>query len=127
MVRFASFVVLFLFLNSCATVPITGRRQLSLISNSEIINESAKQYQAVLSEAKLSTDVNQVELVKRVGNNIKTAVESYMQTKGLSSQLAGFNWEFNLIQDDKTVNAWCIQHTDGIQSLLIWVVAILMV
>jgi len=31
-----------------------------------------------------------------------------MASKGWSDQLAGFNWEFNLIQDDKTVNAWCM-------------------
>jgi predicted Zn-dependent protease len=109
MMKIVSFVLPFLLLvQSCTTVPITGRRQLSLVSNSEIISESAAQYKQVLSQSKLSTDPQQVDLVKRVGTRIKTAVESYMQSKGLSSELEGFNWEFNVIQDDKTANAWCM-------------------
>lgn len=96
------------FVFSCATVPVTGRRQMSLISNAEIIQMSSDQYQQVLRENKLSNNQEQVAMVKRVGNNIKNAVEQYMASKGASSELAGFNWEFNLIQDDQTVNAWCM-------------------
>ena len=106
--RIFALMLALLIIQSCATVPVTGRRQLSLVSNSEIIAESAAQYEQVLNESKLGTDAQQVEMVKRVGNKIKVAVESYMQTKGLASQLEGFNWEFNVIQDDKTVNAWCM-------------------
>lgn len=95
-------------LAACATVPVTGRRQVSLVSNAEIIQMSADQYQQVLRENKLSTNQEQVAMVKRVGSNIKTAVEQYMASKGASAELAGFNWEFNLIQDDQTVNAWCM-------------------
>lgn len=97
-----------LLLHSCATVPVTGRRQVSLISSAEINQMSADQYQQVLRESKLSSNQEQVAMVKRVGNNIKTAVEQYMASKGASDELVGFNWEFNLIQDDETVNAWCM-------------------
>ncbi len=95
-------------LYSCATVPVTGRRQLSLVSNDEIIQQSAAEYQKVLAQSKLSNNQEQVAMIKRVGSRIQGAVEKYMAEKGLSSQLAGFNWEFNLIEDDKTVNAWCM-------------------
>ena len=47
-------------------------------------------------------------MIKRVGERIKGAVERYMAKEGLSSQLQGFNWEFNLIQNDTTANAWCM-------------------
>jgi predicted Zn-dependent protease len=90
----------------CATVPVTGRKQLSLVSNDEIIAMSATEYKKVLAESKLSDNQEQVQMIKRVGSRIQKAVEQYMASKGASSQLAGFNWEFNLIQDDKTVNAW---------------------
>jgi predicted Zn-dependent protease len=92
----------------CATVPVTGRKQLSLVSNDEIIAMSAKEYQKVLDSCQLSTNQEQVQMIKRVGSRIEKAVEQYMSSKGLSSQLSGFKWEFNLIQDDKTVNAWCM-------------------
>ncbi len=109
MIKIISFALpLLLIVQSCTTVPITGRRQLSLVSNSEIIAESAAQYKTVLSKSKLSTDPQQVDLVKRVGVRIKNAVENYMQSKGLMGELEGFNWEFNTILDDKTANAWCM-------------------
>jgi predicted Zn-dependent protease len=69
---------------------------------------ASQQYQQVLKEGKLSDNQEQTQLVKRVGAKIKGAVEQYMAEAGFSSQLEGFHWEFNLIQDDKTANAWCM-------------------
>src|SRR4051812_34026912 len=103
-----SFLVVAIYLFSCATVPVTGRTQMSLISNSEIISMSATEYQKVLTEAKLSSNAEQTALIRKVGVKIQKAVEEYMAKQGKSAELSGFNWEFNLIQDDKTVNAWCM-------------------
>ena len=103
-----SLLVVAIYLFSCATVPVTGRTQMSLVSNSEIIAMSSQEYQKVLAESKLSTNAEQTSLVRRVGKNIQQAVERYMSLQGKSAELTGFNWEFNLIQDDKTVNAWCM-------------------
>lgn len=91
----------------CATVPLTGRRQLSLVKNSEIIPMSFDQYQTVLKEGKLSTDKEQTALVKKVGVRIQKAVEKYMADNGYSKQLNGFEWDFNLLEED-VVNAWCM-------------------
>lgn len=93
---------------ACATVPITGRKQLSMVSNDEIIPLATAQYQEVLKEAKLSTNAEYNAMVKRAGVRIQKAVEQYMADKGLSSQLDGFKWEFNVIDDPKMVNAWCM-------------------
>jgi predicted Zn-dependent protease len=93
---------------ACATVPITGRKQLSLVSNAEIIPMATAQYQEVIKKGPLSTNQEQTALVKRVGTRVQKAVEQYMAEKGLSSELQGFAWEFNLIDDPKTVNAWCM-------------------
>lgn len=93
---------------ACTSVAVTGRKQLSLVSNSEIIPMATQQYQEVIKKGPLSTNQEQTQMVKRVGVRIQKAVEEYMASKGLSSELAGFQWEFNLIQDDKTVNAWCM-------------------
>lgn len=93
---------------ACATVAVTGRKQLSLVSNGEIIPMSAQQYQEVIKKGPLSTNQEQTELIKRVGVRVQKAVEQYMASKGASSELDGFKWEFNLIDDPKTVNAWCM-------------------
>jgi len=104
-------IILILIANliyGCATVPVTGRTQLSLISNGEIIPMAATQYSDVIKKGPISTNVEQTALVKNVGVKIQHAVEQYMAEKGLSSELKGFAWEFNLIDDPKTVNAWCM-------------------
>ncbi len=93
---------------ACATVPVTGRKQLSLISNGEIIPMAASQYQEVMKKGPISTDKEQTAMVKNVGARIQMAVEKYMAEKGWSAELAGFAWEFNLIDAPKTVNAWCM-------------------
>ncbi|HEX5169396.1 MAG TPA: M48 family metallopeptidase [Cyclobacteriaceae bacterium] len=97
-----------LMIYACATVPVTGRKQLSMVSNAEIIPMANQQYDQVLKESKLSTNQEYISVVKRVGVRIEKAVEEYMASKGLSDQLQGFNWEFNVIDDPKTVNAWCM-------------------
>ncbi len=97
-----------LLLVACSTVPITGRKQLSLIPNSQILPLSFDSYQQVLKENKLSTNKEQVAMVKNVGEKIQHAVEEYMAKQNMSDALEGYKWEFNLIQDDKTVNAWCM-------------------
>jgi len=97
-----------LVIYACASVAVTGRKQLSLVSNAEIIPMSSTEYAAVIKKGPISTNQEQTQMVKRVGVKIQKAVEEYMASKGLSSELSGFAWEFNLIDDPKTVNAWCM-------------------
>ena len=92
---------------SCSTVPITGRSQLSLVPESEMQSMSYQQYDAFLKEHKLSSDAAATAMVKRVGTRIQHAVEQYMTDHKMSDQLAGYAWEFNLVED-KEVNAWCM-------------------
>lgn len=93
---------------ACAKVALTGRRQLSLVSNGEIIPMANQQYEEVIKKGPLSTNQSEVQMVRRVGVNIQRAVEQYLASKKLSSELDGFAWEFNVIDDPKTVNAWCM-------------------
>ncbi len=92
---------------ACATVPITGRKQLSLISDSEMQAMSFQQYDQVIAESKLSTDSEATAMIKRVGGRIQKAVEEYFRDQGMSNELKGYVWEFNLIESDQ-VNAWCM-------------------
>jgi predicted Zn-dependent protease len=103
---FTIILIIGLFLNSCAEVPITGRKGLHLIPESELLTMSLQQYDEVLNKSKLSTDKQKVQLVRTVGNKIAKAAESFLAEKGQSADIKNFQWEFNLIQDDKMVNAW---------------------
>ncbi len=97
------------FMTGCTTNAITGRSQLSLVSESSLQQEAVSQYQSFLSEHKVVSTVasKDAEMVKRVGGRIAAAITKYYNQKGLSNELAGYKWEFNLI-DNKEVNAWCM-------------------
>ncbi len=94
--------------SGCTTVPITGRRQLSLVSDSEINSLASGQYREVLSKSRLSSDAASSAMVKRVGQRVQQAVETYFRQQNASDQLNGYQWEFNLIEDAKQENAWCM-------------------
>ncbi len=96
-----------LFLSSCATVPLTGRKQLSLVNESEVMALSLSQYDQFIKSNKISGNKAETDRVRRVGGRIAVAVEKYFKGKGLSSYLNGYKWEFNLIED-KSINAWCM-------------------
>lgn len=97
-----------IILAACAKVPLTGRKQLNLIPSQQIISMSFDNYQQVLKDNKLSSNQSEVKMVQNVGTRIQHAVETYMANNGLKSRLDGYQWEFHLIQDDNTVNAWCM-------------------
>lgn len=94
-------------LTQCNTVPLTGRRQFSLISESEMMSMSFSQYDEVIAESRLSQNTQQVQMIKSVGARISQAVEAYLNAEGLSDRIDGFAWEFNLIESDE-LNAWCM-------------------
>jgi predicted Zn-dependent protease len=92
---------------ACSSVPITGRNQLNIIPDSEIMSMSFQQYDQFLKENKVSTDAQKTALVKKVGAGIQRAVETYFRDHELSSELQGYAWDFNLVESDQ-VNAWCM-------------------
>lgn len=106
-VALVSSLLVLVLIVACATVPITGRRQLSLIPGGEMLAMSYQQYTEVISESRLSQDAEQTALVRRVGRNIQRAVEQYMVQQGMSDRLNNYQWEFNLIESDQ-INAWCM-------------------
>lgn len=96
-------------LAACSTNAVTGRKQLSLFPESTLQAEAVNQYRSFLSENKVvsSSSSKDAEMVRRVGSRIATAITTYYRSKGLAKELDGYNWEFNLVQDDQ-VNAWCM-------------------
>ncbi|MDQ6845288.1 MAG: M48 family metallopeptidase [Bacteroidota bacterium] len=105
-ILFISFTIL---ITGCTTNAITGRKQLSLVSESALQQEAVTQYRSFLASNPVvsSSTSKDAEMVKRVGSRIAAAITKYYSQKGLSSELEGYNWEFNLI-DNKEVNAWCM-------------------
>ena len=104
--RIFALVLAALIVSACAQVPITHRSGLHLVPDSELVSMSFQQYQAVLEKSQLSTDARRTDMVRQVGMRIAQAAEAFLKESGDQGALANYHWEFNLIQDDKTVNAW---------------------
>ncbi|MEH0154329.1 M48 family metallopeptidase [Limibacter armeniacum] len=100
-------IVLLLWMGGCSKVPITGRNQITLVSNSEILALSQQNYKEVLKESKLSNDADKVAQLRKIGNKISAAVEEYLKSKGKGEILQGYKWEFNLIESEQQ-NAWAM-------------------
>ncbi len=99
-----------LMLTACgttSTVPITGRKHTLLVSDSEVLSLSNKQYSEFMKTAKVSTNSQNTAMVKRVGQRLATAVETYLKNNGLSSEIQNFAWAFNLVQNSEA-NAFCM-------------------
>lgn len=96
-----------MLLTSCGSVPITGRKQLNLVSDSEVLQSSLQSYTSFMSTATVSTQKTQSEQVTRVGQKIAAATESYLKANGMENEVKNFAWEFNLVKSDE-VNAWCM-------------------
>jgi len=96
-----------LLVESCATVPLIGRKQLSLVPESTMLEMSLTNYSDFLKESKLSTNQAQTATIKRVGAKMSVAVEKYLTENGFADRAADFKWEFNLVQSDE-MNAWCM-------------------
>ncbi|HLG38039.1 MAG TPA: M48 family metallopeptidase [Chitinophagaceae bacterium] len=107
--RISSFLGLLILTIGCSKNPLTGKSQFTLLPESEVQTMATQQYQEFLSTNKVVTSSGNrdVEMVKRVGQRITKAVEIYYSEHGISDKLAGFKWEYNLV-DDKAVNAWCM-------------------
>ena len=102
-----AFMTAALLLSSCGSVPITGRKQLNLVSDQEILSSSLTEYNSYMQGAKKSGNTTQSAMVTRVGKKIAQATENYLNANGLSDEVKNFSWEFNLVQDDQ-LNAFCM-------------------
>ncbi len=100
-------ILAFLFLLSCAVVPMTGRKQFVAIPSSQMITLSAESYSQVLAEAKMSTNSYYVSTVKKVGEKLTAAVELYLKQNNLQSVTDGYEWQYNVLVSEE-LNAWCM-------------------
>src|SRR4051812_15319110 len=105
---FLSILVMMLVV-ACSTNAITGRSQLSLVSDDQMQQMAVTEYKQFLSENKVvsSSQSKDAEMVKRVGSRIASAVTSFYKSKGIASELQNYQWEYNLVNSDQ-VNAWCM-------------------
>lgn len=93
---------------ACSRVPITNRKQVNLLPESQMIAMSLEAYgQFLNTNDVVSASDSRTQMVKRCGEKIKNSVEAYLRDNGHGKRIDGFEWEFNLVDDD-LVNAWAM-------------------
>ena len=97
-----------LLMPSCSTVPITDRKQLSLIPETTINRQAAQAYAQFKSKAKLITKGSELKEIKDIGKRIEKSVTAFFINKGEKDPTSTFGWEYVLVDNDKVVNAWCM-------------------
>ncbi len=95
---------------SCGTtqkVPLTGRTHRISVSDDQVLSLSNQEYTKYMASAKKSTNATNTAMVRRVGQKLATAVETYLRQNGFESDVKNYSWEFNLVQDN-SANAFCM-------------------
>ena len=98
---------IFIIMLGCSSVPLTGRRQLNLVSDQEVLALSNQSFSDYMKTAKVSTDYMKTLQVARVGQRIANAVMSFLRNNGMTADAASYNWQFVLVNDN-TPNAFCM-------------------
>lgn len=106
--RISLFLTVFLLVAACKTNPFTGERNLNFVSNSQIFPAAFEQYEQVKAQNEIVTGTAEARLIDNVGRKIAVAAERYLNANGYEGYLNDYQWEFILIKDDETVNAWAM-------------------
>ena len=105
--RGASFI-----LPSCTQVAISERQQFNILSDDFLYSKTFPAYNNFKSKTNLinGSDVRASEYnnLLEIGWRIRDAINSYYIIKGEKNPTDNFQWEFVLVDDDQTKNAWCM-------------------
>lgn len=93
--------------SACYTNPVTGRKALNLVDETTMRQMASKEYATFLSTSAPQRGTRDAEMVARVGSRMATAVQQYLASIGQSSLVSGYQWEFNLVNNNQA-NAWCM-------------------
>lgn len=80
-----------LLLYGCGSVPLTGRKQMLLVSDSEVLSSSLTQYSEYIKSAPISSNATKKAMVTRVGKKIAAATEQYLENNGMSGEVRNFS------------------------------------
>ena len=97
-----------LILPSCTTVPITDRKQLSIVSEARINKQAAAAYESFRGKSKLITSGSKLKEIRDIGKKMEVAVSAFFDNQKKNDPTKNFGWDYVLVDNDKVVNAWCM-------------------
>ncbi len=96
-------LALITFAVACTTVPGSGRSQFNIIPRSTADSLGNETWAQTLSESKVIATGAQAQMIQRIGKRIVAAAERIYPKRA-----AGYTWQFALIDEPQTVNAWAL-------------------
>ena len=106
--RALTLILLPALLVACHRVPITGRHQMNLMNESDMMGLSLTEYRNFLQQNPPLPDSDpRVRQVRTIGDRLAAAATQFLQDHHAADRVEGFDWTFHVV-DDPTVNAWCM-------------------
>jgi len=97
-----------LLLSSCASAPITERKQLKIVSEAKLNAQAAQIYEKIKEKEKMSDDTKTLNEIKEIGKRMENSISEYFYRAGIEDPTINFEWEYILIDRKKVRNAWCM-------------------
>jgi metalloendopeptidase OMA1, mitochondrial len=97
MQKIVSLILILFFIASCVSAPYTGRSQLMLVSESDEVTSGQLAYRQILRDSVSTSDQEALRMVRTVGERIAAAANK-----------PDYRWEFRVINEPETVNAFCV-------------------
>ena len=94
-------------ISACVSNPLTGKRTMAFVGNSQLFPMSFAQYEEFLNENTVVSGTADAQMVERVGRRLAEAAQKWLAADGNTQYLDGYAWEYKLVAED-TVNAWCL-------------------
>ena len=93
---------------SCTEVAMSERKQFNIMSDDFLYSKTFPAYNNFKSQSKLITGTSEYDEIVETGFNIRDAINAYYDGRGEENPTSNFQWEFVLVDDDQTKNAWCM-------------------
>ena len=97
-----------MLLPSCTEVAMSERKQFNIMSDDFLYSKTFPAYNNFKSQSKLITGTSEYKQIVETGFNIRDAINAYYDGNGEKNPTSNFQWEFVLVDDDQTKNAWCM-------------------
>jgi predicted Zn-dependent protease len=97
-----------LMVSGCSNVPMTGRSRVVMMDESQLASLSATEYKTMLSQSKISTDPTGTAMLQRIAKRLVAATEELAKEHNFTKDLSVYQWEFTLIDEPQTINAFCM-------------------
>lgn len=101
----------FLLVSCISSAPLTGRKQLKLVSDESVARESTMQYHHFIRNLKgknlLMNNSREGRRLNRIGLRVSKAVEKVLIANGMKDKIRTLKWEFNLIKGNE-INAFAM-------------------